>query len=92
MTIKIIFYSAQPLCLGTQADTHLDTGTVMAPSNTSPDSAEASEVNFTSSSTEFGTNNCATHHICLDIKLFVKSTYILINVVGVQGISGKAMA
>ena len=58
-----ICYSVQPLCLRTQADTHLDIGIVMALSNNSPDSAEASEVNFTSSLTEFGTDNCATHHI-----------------------------
>ena len=42
--------------------------------------------------TEFGTDNCATHHICSDIRLFVKGTLKPLKDIGVVGVSGKCQA
>ena len=41
--------------------------------------------------TEFGTDNCATHHICYDKSLFVGDIRPISNI-GVKGISGCAQA
>ena len=64
----------------------------MALANLFPSNDNDSETNCMSAHIYFGTDNCATHHICSDYNLFVKSTYRLIKSVGVQGIAGKEVA
>ena len=59
--------------------------------NLSPSGAEADTASFTLVPTELGTDNCATHHICSDHSLFVKSKYRPIEAFGIQGITGKVV-
>ena len=87
-----ILYSTKPLCLSTQSEISLGNNKCMALANLSPSADKDAETAFTSKHTEFGTDNCATHHICSDYNLFIKSTYKLIESIGVQGIAGRALA
>ena len=64
----------------------------MALANLSPSEDKDTETDFTSAHTEFGTDKCATHHICWEYNLFIPSTYRLMKSVGVQGIAGRAVA
>ena len=87
-----VLYSPRPLCLSTQSEISLVNNKCMALANLSPSQNEDTEINFANEHTEFGTDNCATHHICSDYNLFKESTYKLIESVGVQGIAGRAVA
>ena len=46
---------------------------------------------FDTSITEFGTDNCATHHICNDISLYIEPPTPVDNI-GIKGVSGRAQA
>ena len=48
-------------------------------------------LDFDRNGTEFGADNCATHHICADRSLFVGDITPL-DSVGVRGINGVSMA
>ena len=87
-----VLYSPNPLCLSTQSEVIIGNNKCMALANLSPSEDNDSETDFTTAHTEFGTDNCATHHICSYYIYFIKSTYRLIKSVGVQGIAGKAVA
>ena len=87
-----VMYSTKPLCLSTQSEISLGDNKCMALANLSPSEDKDTETDFTSAHKEFGTDNCATHHICWDYDMFIPSTYRLIKSVGVQGIAGRAVA
>ena len=81
--------SSQPLCLVADA---VDVSDVLALSNSTITKDPKNLCSFASTSvpTEFGTDNCATHHICSQIELFTsmcKSTTI-----GVKGVAGSSLA
>ena len=59
--------------------------------NTSDVAMHSEDFSLNSNSTEFGTDNCATHHICSERELFVGEIKPISNI-GVKGISGSAMA
>ena len=59
--------------------------------NTSDVDMNSEDFSLNSNSTEFGTDNCATHHICSERDLFVGEIKPISNI-GVKGISGSAMA
>ena len=61
-----VLYSHEPLCLSTQSEISLGNEDCMALANLSPNGDKGTETDFTSDYTEFGTDNCATHHICSD--------------------------
>ena len=57
--------------------------------NTTKQECDSEDFDLNPKGTEFGTDNCATHHICHDKSLFVGEIRPISNI-GVKGISGCA--
>ena len=70
-----------------------DTERVIAPialHNSNAQSSDISNISFTCEATEFGTDNCATHHICSQLNLFTSMRPA--NSIGVTGVAGSKPA
>ena len=87
-----VLYSPKALCLTLQTKIHIGEIKPYALSNIHDENSTDCEFNFAPHSDAFGTDNCTTHHICSDLRLFVKTTYREVEKLGVQGISGSAIA
>ena len=59
--------------------------------NTVGEEVYTEDFDMSSGNTEFGTDNCATHHICHEKLLFVGEIRPISNI-GVKGIAGSAKA
>ena len=81
------FFFDTPYCFATTTDDEIHS---LALHNTSKYAASDHVYSFTSEPTEFGTDNCATHHICSLLNLFVNMRPA--PKVGVTGVAGSTMA
>ena len=81
------FFFDTPYCFATTTDDEIHS---LALHNTSKYVASDHVYSFTSEPTEFGTDNCATHHICSLLNLFVNMRPA--PKVGVTGVAGSTMA
>ena len=68
-----------------------DIGDVLALANNTEGEMGNQTFTFATKSTEFGTDNCATHHICYEENLYIGEIRDIGNV-GVKGISRSALA
>ena len=78
---------ADPLCLVTETT---DIADVLILANSNTGKPDTNLCSFAPTRTEFGTDNCATHHICSQLELFISmdtSTNI-----GVKGVAGSSLA
>ena len=83
----VIPHSSQPLCLVTDT---IVTPDVLILANSSIQKAVPNLCSFSPTSTEFGTDNCATHHICSQLELFTSMETS--TTIGVKGVAGSSLA
>ena len=71
--------------------TNVDPGMVLASDDQSTSAPRTVAMLFEPTVVEFGTDNCATHHICNNLSLFI-SPPIEVENVGIRGVSGSVSA
>ena len=70
-----VFYSPKSLYLTLRTKICIGKNKLYVLSNINDEDATEGEFNFAINSHAFGIYNYATHHICSDHRLFIKSTY-----------------